>query len=239
MAGKIEKRVRALLAAEPDNAFTIEDLCEHAYGRAEKKHRVAILRVVRRIIAAEPRYATWESDRRGREWVLLDRTNVHSYAMARLKSDTNEGYRGKGFMARRPRATSRAEAEAPLRKELQREGNQELIREGGVWWGHVEEARALVSGDTERAATIRAENDAGFKAWAAKTLGGLAGSTESPPAAPAAAASEGEAVRACEVLLRYLERAGLASLTFDDEHGAALLRIERVGNAAKDGEARP
>jgi len=147
MPGKIEKKVLALLAAEPDNAFTVEDLCEEVYGAAEKKHRVAMLRVVNRLAAEDgtPDAATsrlrWHrADRRGGEVVLYDALNVSSYATARIKADTLSKYRAKGWgMSRwsryRPYVhVSRAEAEEQVKERLADGRYQELIAEGGAWW---------------------------------------------------------------------------------------------------------
>jgi hypothetical protein len=45
--GRIERAIAAALDAEPDGAFTTDDLCDRVYrgvNRIEKKHRVAELR---------------------------------------------------------------------------------------------------------------------------------------------------------------------------------------------------
>jgi hypothetical protein len=45
--GRIERAIAAALDAEPDGAFTTDDLCDRVYrgvNRIEKKHRVAVLR---------------------------------------------------------------------------------------------------------------------------------------------------------------------------------------------------
>ena len=52
--GRIERAIEAALAAEPDNAFNTEDLCDRAYpgvNRVNKKHRVAVLRALKRVLA--------------------------------------------------------------------------------------------------------------------------------------------------------------------------------------------
>ena len=51
--GRIERTIAAILDSEADNAFTTEDLCERVYpgvNRAEKKHRVAVLRAANRLV---------------------------------------------------------------------------------------------------------------------------------------------------------------------------------------------
>jgi hypothetical protein len=55
--GRIERAVEAILIAEPDNAFTVEELCRRIYPpvgdakrlRLAKKHRVAVLRAARHL----------------------------------------------------------------------------------------------------------------------------------------------------------------------------------------------
>jgi hypothetical protein len=38
-----------LIASNPDGAWLTADLCEHIYGLVEKKHRVAVIRAIRRM----------------------------------------------------------------------------------------------------------------------------------------------------------------------------------------------
>ena len=45
--GRVSRAIEAILEAEPDNAFSVEDLCDRVYpgiNRVEKKHRVSVLR---------------------------------------------------------------------------------------------------------------------------------------------------------------------------------------------------
>jgi hypothetical protein len=48
-AGRVERAIAGVFEAEPDNAFTVEDLCDRAYPGelVEKKHRVAVLRAAK------------------------------------------------------------------------------------------------------------------------------------------------------------------------------------------------
>jgi hypothetical protein len=51
-AGRIERAIVEAFVAEPDNAFTVEDLCDCVYrgvNRVEKKHRVAVLRAMKKM----------------------------------------------------------------------------------------------------------------------------------------------------------------------------------------------
>jgi hypothetical protein len=42
--GRIQQEIAALIAANPDGAWTTTVLCQHIYGLVEKKHRVAVIR---------------------------------------------------------------------------------------------------------------------------------------------------------------------------------------------------
>lgn len=56
--GRIERAIRALLDAPPDDyeGFGSEDLAEHCYPGVtiERKHRVVVLRAAHKIVAADP-----------------------------------------------------------------------------------------------------------------------------------------------------------------------------------------
>jgi hypothetical protein len=59
--GRVSRAIEAALEAEPDNAFTVEDLCDRVYrgiNRVEKKHRVAVLRAAPLRQSCGPRSAT-------------------------------------------------------------------------------------------------------------------------------------------------------------------------------------
>jgi hypothetical protein len=157
--GRIERAIEAAFAAEPDNAFNTLDLCEHAYpgvNRIDKKHRVAVLRALKRIMARRPDLETMQGDALGREIVVYHRYKVMSYAMGRLKSDNLRAYRSNDF--RKPEHWITDEAE--LRASLSEGGkNHRLVVEGGAWWRHTQERIAERDGDHERAAQLRAENE--------------------------------------------------------------------------------
>ena len=78
--GRIERTIRALMAANPDLAFTTDWLCCHLFVRyrIEAKHRVSVLRAIRRIIAADP---DWSTTRWHRS-VLFNRGDLQSYQTA-------------------------------------------------------------------------------------------------------------------------------------------------------------
>jgi hypothetical protein len=127
MQGKIELQVREILEAEPDNGFTTEDLCQRIYGAAEKKHRVSMLRVVKRISGADPRYATLTSEQRGGTPIVYNCTSTYAYAVARLE--------GESFGYQREHDWWKSKVtEDDLHAELRDEQHQELIALGGAWW---------------------------------------------------------------------------------------------------------
>jgi hypothetical protein len=61
--GRIERAIRALFDAHPDQAFTTDELCEHCYpdGRpVERQHRGAVLRAAKNVIEDDPDWRfTW------------------------------------------------------------------------------------------------------------------------------------------------------------------------------------
>src|SRR5260370_37211150 len=92
--GRVEKIIEAVFAAEPDNAFTIEDLCDRVYPGEliEKKHRVSVLRAAKRFAKRRGEIDTITGEGLGGTLIFFDQYCVLCYAIARLKSST---YRGK------------------------------------------------------------------------------------------------------------------------------------------------
>lgn len=57
--GRIERAIRGLFDAHPDEAFTTDQLCEHCYSldypdEVERKHRVAVVRAAYRVVERDP-----------------------------------------------------------------------------------------------------------------------------------------------------------------------------------------
>jgi len=55
--GHVVRAIKAAFDAEPTRVFTIEDLCARVYARAdriEKKHRVSLIRAVKRVLERDP-----------------------------------------------------------------------------------------------------------------------------------------------------------------------------------------
>ena len=136
----------------PDGAWTTEDLCELVYpdvAAVEKKHRVSVLRVLRRIYASDPDWTLYRSDSHGGTLVLLNLADLQSYALGRLKSDWLSFYR-KG------QDWSRKDETGLLRELAENEKYLALTKEGGHWWRHVQLHIADRDNDTsEGAETLR------------------------------------------------------------------------------------
>src|SRR6266852_1906054 len=88
--GRVEQIIDAVFAAEPDNAFTIEDLCERVYPGEpiEKKHRVSVLRAAKQVAKRCGDIDTMIGEGLGGTLIFFDQYCVLSYAMARLKSSS-------------------------------------------------------------------------------------------------------------------------------------------------------
>ena len=158
--GKIERAIRQLMAAEPTGAWTVEDLCERVYAginRVEKKHRVSVLRALRRAVRDDADWALWTSEGIGGRVVLVNRTNVESYGLARLKTDFLAHYRSND----RRTPLHWIHTEDDLRRELAPGGrDHHLIQPGGAWHRHVQMNIAERDGETEKLALLTAEQDA-------------------------------------------------------------------------------
>jgi hypothetical protein len=185
--GRIERAIAAILDAEPDNAFTTEDLCERVYSgvnRVEKKHRVAVLRAANRLVKRRDNTGYQRCDNLGRTHVYFNIDNVMSYGMARLKADSFNHYRSNDDRYFTPSAFLRRHmgfkkgyqyqwhrsSEAELRAELAEGGKEHKnVVPGGVWWKHTQHAIAEMKarrvGDTKRLEEIAAERKADFEKW--------------------------------------------------------------------------
>ena len=157
--GKIEQAIEAAFKAEPDNAFTVQDLCERAYpgiNKIERKHRVSVIRAAT-ALADRLEYWTWfKSGCPGNTLIFWNWTDVHSYGMARLKGDNLCCYQ-----ARRAVADCWRNDEQQLRDRLAPGGeDNHLINPGGAWFLHTEEMLAEHRGDTKKAAKIKAARKA-------------------------------------------------------------------------------
>jgi hypothetical protein len=137
----IEQAIRAAFTADPNNAFTVDDLCDRVYlglKQPERKHRAAVIPIAKKVCESLGEWwEWWRSERPGGTLIFLNRASVTSYAMARLKSDYLNGYRSNG------RARWSVCTEERLRAEISPGGRDHaLVVEGGAWWEHCQEAIA-------------------------------------------------------------------------------------------------
>jgi hypothetical protein len=153
--GRIQRAIKGLFDAEPDNAFTTTELCERVYGvkETDKRHRIGVIRAAKKISGLDHLVG----ENLGKQLVFYDPLDVMSYAMARLKADFLENYRNAD-----PRCPPhwKNDTEADLRAKLANdERYRKLISEGGSWWLCTEISRAKARGDEKRAAKLQAQAD--------------------------------------------------------------------------------
>jgi hypothetical protein len=94
--GRVGRVVEATFRAEPDNAFTTEDLCDRAYPGTNwipRARRNAVMRAAKDLAARRPELGLqwFVSDGLGGTLVFFSRHNVMSYAMARNKASCAAG----------------------------------------------------------------------------------------------------------------------------------------------------
>jgi hypothetical protein len=180
--GRVERAIADVFEAEPDNAFTVEDLCDRVYPGepVEKKHRVAVLRAAKNIAKRNTEIGARAGECLGASIVFYNKYHVLSYAMARLKTDRFNRYRsndsrdtytgwnaiygdpGKGMVWRIKHHNS---DEEELLARLSEGGSyHEFVVPGGAWWRHTQIRIAERDGDTETAERLRAEGKAEFGA---------------------------------------------------------------------------
>jgi hypothetical protein len=142
--GRIERAIAAILDAEPDNAFTTEDLCKRIYKveEVEKRHRVAVLRAAANVMKRRDVMRIWKSDTLGETKVYFDITNVMSYAMAAMKADFLFHYSNHN-----PNVWyTEGETEAELRAKVLPGGewHDRVKKPNGAWYRHSQEAKAEI-----------------------------------------------------------------------------------------------
>lgn len=79
--GRVQTIVRSMIADDPGGAWTIEQVCGRVYPQAnliEKKHRVAVLRALRRAPLPGSTWRFWNTGRKGGEYCLYDPCNDES-----------------------------------------------------------------------------------------------------------------------------------------------------------------
>jgi hypothetical protein len=150
--GKLQRAIKTVFAAEPDNALLLSELCERVYCDVEiqKRHRVAIARAVKGI----PELKHMRRDTLGGELVIYDPCHVMSYAMARLKADNIRRYERDSDY--RFRWNHRSEAD--FRAMLAPGGDHHhLVEPGGRWFRHAMIPRLRAGGNNNEADQLEAE----------------------------------------------------------------------------------
>jgi hypothetical protein len=133
--GTVQRKIAEVLAANPDDAFTVEELCRTVYGvsPAEKRHRVAVLRAAKALAEKRPEIGWTGSS--GFGLAFFNITSVMSYARARIKAT---------------RWSSDIDARlAPGGR------HYKDIVEGGEWWLRVQVWTARMNNDTARLAELQ------------------------------------------------------------------------------------
>jgi hypothetical protein len=156
--GTVGRAIEAALIAEPDNAFTVDDLCDRVFpgiNRIEKKHRVSVIRAATSVAKRRANLSWWRSEHLGGTMIYFTADNVMSYGMARHKSGFLYHYRSTD---RRRHGYERTEQQ--LRALLSEGGKDHRnVVPDGVWWRHVEMWKAEQSGDTKTVEKLQAESD--------------------------------------------------------------------------------
>jgi hypothetical protein len=161
--GRIERGIVAMLDAEPDNAFTVEDFCQRIYGidNVGKRHRVAVLRALAKLQKQRDTLSCLSSWQQGSCSIYFNAERVMSYAMARLKADSYYAPRISGL-------PFYYKSEDDLRACIRKGGDHyQYVIKGGIWWQYTQlniaEIEALRTGDKKRLKQIEAERE---RTWA-------------------------------------------------------------------------
>ena len=126
--GRIERAIEEIFDAEPENAFTTEDLCRRIFGASERSHRVSVTRAATNVLM---RCRAWKFRGACRRRIYYRPHNLMSYGMAQVKADPWYDY---------PHDATEEE----LRASLLRGGrNQFLMCSGGEWWQNVARRRGF------------------------------------------------------------------------------------------------
>ena len=108
-----------------------------------KKHRVAVIRAMKTVNAKNPQLRIYNGEGPEGQLIIFDSHNITSYALAMLKDDSFSQYQWSRYGW-----WIKPKKERELRNRLRKdERYQELVKEGGSWWRHVEQYKAEDSGD--------------------------------------------------------------------------------------------
>jgi hypothetical protein len=91
--GRIERAIRELFDAHPDEAFTTAELCVACYPKIEcswqmkREHRVAVVRAAKNVVKRDPDWAAWWMTVQGRGLVWYNQRSLGSTVMALVLRD--------------------------------------------------------------------------------------------------------------------------------------------------------
>jgi hypothetical protein len=166
--GEIERAIERVFDAEPNNAFTVEDLCDRVYPGINGVERGTVIRAAKNVAQRRDFIFIdhYQSKALGDQFVFYRIDNVTSYAMARLKA--NSGYHYHGSNDERVPGWRRA-AEKRLQADLSTGGrNNHLVVPGGLWHERVQswiaELDAKRNGDRAKLKQVLAQRRAGAAA---------------------------------------------------------------------------
>ncbi len=167
--GRVQRRIKELMQSEPSGAWTVEDLCDRVFedaGQVKKKHRVSVIRALRTVVVDDPDWQLWVSGGRGGTLILVNHSDIMSYALARLKEDSSSYYRQND--SRVPAHWKHSEQD--LLEKIATDHSY-LIEPGGVWHLNVAQHIAERDGDTDTANGLRKQQAVAR----AKVMAGLRG----------------------------------------------------------------
>ena len=84
-SGRIERAIRALFDAHPDEAFTTDELCEHCYPDdwpVERQHRGAALRAAKKVVEVDPDWRLTWSWTLGNTLIFYNQASLSGAVMA-------------------------------------------------------------------------------------------------------------------------------------------------------------
>jgi hypothetical protein len=139
--GTVQRKIAEMLAANPDDAFTVEELCRAVYGVSppEKRHRVSVLRAAKALVEKRPEIG-W-TGASGYGLAFFNSRSVMSYGRARIKTQRSWG----------EDINARLAPGGRYYKE---------IMEGGEWWLNVQVWTARQDNDTARLTELQPMIDA-------------------------------------------------------------------------------
>jgi hypothetical protein len=138
--GTVMRKIAEILAANPDDGFTVEELCRVVYGVSppEKRHRVSVLRAAKALAEVRPEIG-W-TGASGYGLAFFNITSVMSYARAQIKA-------------------TRWASDIDTRLAPGGSHYKDII-EGGEWWLRVQVWTAEKNNDTARLAELQPLLDA-------------------------------------------------------------------------------